>query len=98
MVFEVRDMWPDVPIALKVISNPVVVFLARRLEKFAYSRAAHIVALAPGMKDDIARKIGSSVSISVVPNGCDIELFSERADSEEVDAYESFIGGRKVLL
>jgi len=56
LVFEVRDLWPDVPIALGVLKSPVTKWLARALERVVYARARHIVALAPGMREDIVAK------------------------------------------
>ena len=80
-VFEVRDMWPDVPIAVGAISNPIIKWLAKRLEHLAYLNAAHIVALAPGMRDDIlARGIVTEDKVSVLPNGCDLDLFTAAGD------------------
>ena len=53
MVFEVRDMWPAVPIAMGILTNPILVKIAKWLEKLAYHQSQHIVALAPGMRNDI---------------------------------------------
>eukprot|EP01032_Pedospumella_encystans_P038340 gene38340-43430_t len=36
MVFEVRDLWPEVPIALGAIRGRVLTMLARKLAAFAY--------------------------------------------------------------
>ena len=35
MVFEVRDLWPELPIAMGALKNPISRFLAHKLEKFA---------------------------------------------------------------
>jgi glycosyltransferase involved in cell wall biosynthesis len=83
MVFEVRDLWPDVPIALGVLKNPLAKWAARKLEKSAYRNSAHIVALAPGMKDEIAKKGYPEPQITVIPNGCDIELFEQCTQAAE---------------
>jgi glycosyltransferase involved in cell wall biosynthesis len=80
LVFEVRDMWPDVPIAMGILRNPVLVKLARMLESFAYRRARHIVALAPGMRDDIVAKGVPASKITVIPNGCDNSIFGGGAE------------------
>jgi len=80
MVFEVRDMWPDVPIAMGILRNPALVKLARMLESFAYRRASHIVALAPGMRDDIVAKGVPASKITVIPNGCDNSIFGGAPD------------------
>lgn len=97
-VFEVRDMWPDVPIAMGLLRNPVLVGLAKWLELTAYRRAAHVVALAPGMKEDIVSKGIPRDKVSVIPNGCDLDLFSgSRAEPSPRDEY-SWLGRRKLVL
>jgi glycosyltransferase involved in cell wall biosynthesis len=78
-VFEVRDMWPDVPIAIGALRNPVAIRSARALESITYRRAARIVALAPGMGKDIAAKGVPDGKISIIPNGCDLDVFTEDA-------------------
>ena len=30
MVFEVRDLWPDIPIVMKILKNPILIYLAKR--------------------------------------------------------------------
>ena len=80
MVFEVRDMWPDVPVALGVLKNRWLIWLAKKLERFAYERSARIVALAPGMKKDIVGKGIASEKIVVIPNGCDLALFRSQSE------------------
>ncbi len=85
MVFEVRDLWPELPIALGALNNPVAQIAARWLERFAYRNAERIVALSPGMKDGIVRVDGRPDRVTVVPNSSDIELF--RIPSSEGERY-----------
>jgi glycosyltransferase involved in cell wall biosynthesis len=75
MVFEVRDLWPDVPIALGVLRNPAAIAAARWLERAAYRHAAHVVALSPGMKDGVVRHGIPAELVTVIPNGCDCGPF-----------------------
>ncbi len=75
MVFEVRDMWPDVPIALGVLKNPLPVRAALWLEKFAYRHSSQIVALAPGMGEKIVAKGYPAGKVHIIPNGADFSLF-----------------------
>ena len=88
MVFEVRDLWPEVPIALGAIKNPVIKFLSRRLELFAYKNSSRIVALAPGMADSVNERGVPAEKITVIPNACDTDLFDEYADSGIRSEYE----------
>lgn len=88
MVFEVRDLWPEVPIAIGALRNPATIAAARWLEKFAYANAAHVVALTPGMKDHVVSLGYPASRVSVIPNGCDLELF--RADASGPNLREQF--------
>jgi len=53
LVFEVRDLWPELPIAVGVIKNPVVIKLLKIFECWIYKNSAKIIALSPGMADGI---------------------------------------------
>ena len=96
-VFEVRDMWPDVPIQIGAIRNPLLIWAARSLELTAYRRAAHVVALAPGMKEDIVAKGIPAEKVSVIPNGCDLDLFSREAEQSPRMNFD-WLGNRKLVL
>lgn len=74
MVFEVRDLWPELPIAIGAIAGPMVL-PAKWLERFAYKNAAHIVALSPGMRDGILRQGIPPDRVHVIPNSSDVDLF-----------------------
>ena len=80
-VFEVRDLWPEIPIAMGALSNPVARHAARRLEREAYRHAQHVVALSPGMREGVIRGGKEPERVSVVPNSCDLDRFDvpERA-------------------
>jgi glycosyltransferase involved in cell wall biosynthesis len=80
-VFEIRDQWPDVPIALGILRNPLLILIARSLERATYRCAAAIVTLAPGMRDDIIARGVPSEKVVVIPNGCDNDLFAESVDA-----------------
>ena len=42
MVFEVRDLWPDMPIAMGILKNPFLIYLAKLLEVWAYRNSSAI--------------------------------------------------------
>lgn len=75
MVFEVRDLWPELPIAIGALRNPVLKWLAHKLERFAYSNAARVVALSPGMATGVAATGYPPDRIAVIPNSSDIAQF-----------------------
>lgn len=98
MVFEVRDMWPEVPIAIGAIRNPVLVWAARKLERLAYRYSSHIVALAPGMKDDIVATGVAPEKVTVIPNGCDLDVFGEPSSSTSPREQYAWLGTRQLIL
>lgn len=76
MVFEVRDLWPEMPIAIGALTNPLIIRASRALEKWAYQHASAVVALSPGMKDGVVRTGYPSSQVAVIPNSCDNLDFS----------------------
>ncbi|OJH39166.1 glycosyltransferase family 4 protein [Cystobacter ferrugineus] len=75
MVFEVRDLWPALPIAVGALKSRPAILAAQLLERAAYAGAAHIVALSPGMKAGVEAAGVSPEKITVIPNLCDPERF-----------------------
>ncbi|MGA4320937.1 glycosyltransferase family 4 protein [Ectopseudomonas hydrolytica] len=82
LVFEVRDLWPHVPIAMGVLRNSVLVAAAKLLERFAYRNSTHIVALSDGMAEGVVRAGVSAAKVTVIPNSADIALF----DPDSIEA------------
>lgn len=75
LVFEVRDLWPELPIAVGAIRNPLVRSAARALEWVAYHASKHVVALSPGMAQGVIRRGIRPERVTTIPNACDTELF-----------------------
>ncbi len=75
MVLEVRDLWPEVPIAMGALRGRLSIAAARWLERFAYRHATHVVALSPGIKAGIVRTGYPAERVSVIPNASDVDLF-----------------------
>ncbi|WP_332639697.1 glycosyltransferase family 4 protein [Brevundimonas sp.] len=75
-IFEVRDLWPELPRAMGVITNPLVLGLMSALEWASYRSAHRVVALSPGIADGVARLGVERNRIALVPNGCDLDIFS----------------------
>lgn len=75
-VFEVRDLWPELPRAMGVITNPVVLAAMSVLEWVSYRSAHRLIGLSPGIVDGIARLGVKRERIALVPNGCDLDIFA----------------------
>ena len=74
-VFEVRDRWPELIIAMGAVRNPLVIWYLRRMEQRIYRAASTIVALAPGIRDGICRTGYPADRVVMIPNGSDLDLF-----------------------
>ena len=81
--FEIRDLWPEVPIKLGILRNKSVIFLSRLLERTAYKKSRGIVALSPGILDYVS-KFSPSVPIIVAPNFAPNHLFSSLLLSDKL--------------
>jgi len=98
MVFEVRDLWPEMPINVGAIRNPLAKWLARRLESFAYRNARRIVALSPGMAAGVAARGYRQANIDVIPNSADLDLFHPDADGDGFRREFPNLGSRPIML
>ena len=78
-VFEVRDLWPELPKAMGVITNPLVLWALGVLEWLSYRSAQRLVGLSPGIVDGIARRGVARERITLIPNGCDLDIFGASA-------------------
>lgn len=76
-IFEVRDLWPELPKAMGVIKNPIVLWAMSCLEWMSYRSAHRCIGLSPGIVEGIAARGVSRDKIALIPNGCDIEIFGE---------------------
>jgi len=75
MIFEVRDLWPDIPIAMKILKNPFLILIAKWIEKKAYKHSSAIVALSPQMKKEIILKNVETKKVAIIPNSSDLNKF-----------------------
>ena len=94
-VFEVRDLWPEAPIQMGALRNPLLKAAARALERLAYRRARAVVALSPGIRAGVLAAGVPEAKVELVPNGADLELFTPAADGGELRA-ELGLGDRLV--
>ena len=80
-VFEVRDLWPELPKAMGVIRNPVVLWAMGALEKLTYRAADGCIGLSPGIVEGIRKRSRPDLPVTMVPNGSDLDLFRPSRDA-----------------
>ncbi|CAH2565914.1 glycosyltransferase family 4 protein [Vibrio cholerae] len=79
-VFEVRDLWPELPKEMGVIKNPVILGLMSLLEWASYRSAHRCIGLSPGIVDGIKKRGVPDSKITMVPNGCDLSIFTQLSE------------------
>jgi len=98
MVFEVRDLWPELPIAMGALKSPILCRAAKILEKFAYNSSKEVVALSPGMVDGVAATGFPPAHITEIPNGSDIDMFYPSHELRHSFRSEFGISEDKILI
>lgn len=80
-VFEVRDVWPEVPVAMGALKNKWLIKGMYWLEKKAYKNATAIVALSTDMQRSMQNRFSHCVSdkLYVIENISETERFEEAA-------------------
>ena len=87
-IFEVRDQWPYLPVAMGVIKNKFLISSLSILERLSYHSADSCVALSPGIKDGILSINPHKNSVQIIPNACDLNIFYPRINKIKKNKYE----------
>ena len=99
MVFEVRDLWPELPIAMGAIKNPILKRLASALENIAYKNSNHVVGLSPGMCEGIQARGIKDEKITLIPNSSDFDRFEiPQSSGMSIRREREWLGNRPLVL
>src|SRR3954452_21550065 len=97
-VFEVRDLWPEVPIQMGALRNPAARKLAGALANFAYRNAEEVIALSPGMAAGVTAR-RPATRTTVIPNAAELAMFE--VAPEKVRAFRDghrWLGDRPLVV
>lgn len=99
LVFEVRDLWPELPVATGVIKNKWIIKIATWLEKYTYKNSKRLIGLSPGMCDGIIRHGIPAEHVTLATNSCDTDLFDvdESVGCNYLETKLKFVNGRKLI-
>ena len=67
-LFEVRDLWPEVPIQMGAIKNPIIISILKKIEYLTYQNADKIITLSPGMYDGVIQTGIQKDKVYMIPN------------------------------
>ena len=108
LVFEVRDLWPEAPIQMGALRNPLLRRAARSLERLAYRRASRVIALSPGIRAGVTAAGVAPERVELIPNASDLDLFRPQPPPErfrisyfgtmgEANDLEAVLGAARLL-
>ncbi|MFY0651482.1 MAG: glycosyltransferase family 4 protein [Cyclobacteriaceae bacterium] len=82
-IFEVGDLWPQVPADMGVIKNRFFKSILYWFEKLCYEQSIGVVALSSGIADYIKTKVPDK-QIEIIPNIADTAFFSPEEKKPEL--------------
>ena len=83
-IFEVGDLWPDAPIQLGFISNPVFKWVLYKVESIIYRQSESVVALSTSIKAAVEKKV-SRKQVHLIPNMADVDFYSPSAKNLQLE-------------
>lgn len=93
-VFEVRDLWPEFPIQIGAVKNPLIIWILRKFEKCIYKHSEQVVALSPGMKDGVILAGTPEDKVSMIPNMSKPDKFYPHEPNQNIVAQFNIDMGR----
>ncbi|GEM_PF-203896 len=82
-VFEIRDLWPAVPIELGMLRSRRLARWAERLEMSLYAQARKVIVLSEGSQTSLIERGVPADKLVFIPNASDLDLF--RPDAVDPD-------------
>lgn len=77
-IFDIRDLWPDSIIELGLTKNRHLISWLKKLERYYYKKARHILAATPAIKTHLIQEGISENKITVLPNSVNTDIFKPR--------------------
>jgi glycosyltransferase involved in cell wall biosynthesis len=83
-LLEVRDLWPEFGVGMGVLKNPLIIALARGLERFLYARATHILVNSPAYREYMIAKGVPAKKVTYIAYGADVSMFHPAVDGSSL--------------
>ena len=82
--FEVGDLWPEAPVQMGFINNPVLKAILYKLEKLIYKKSIAVVALSQPIQEAI-EKTTAGKKVYQVPNMADTDFYKPETKRTELE-------------
>jgi glycosyltransferase involved in cell wall biosynthesis len=96
-VFNVSDIWPQSAIELGILRNRAAIWVAERLERHLYKRAARVTVPTAGMLERLVARGIPREKLFLLTNGVDTETYQPQAPDRQL-AQKLGLDGHKVFL
>ncbi len=83
-VLDVRDLWPDVAVAMGEVENPLVIRVAKAVERFLYRQADGITAATERFCEHIGSTVDNAPPLKRIMNGTVPETFDQAEQRSEM--------------
>jgi len=83
-IMEVRDLWPALFVELGVLKNRLAIGLLEKLELSLYRRSTRLVTVTEAFRQNLIDRGVPAHKIKTIPNGADIDFWSERGEGRAV--------------
>ncbi len=98
-VFNIQDVFPDVAVEVGALTDPRLIALFSRLERFTYRRSDAVTVLSDDLRDNVMSKIGAGTRtrVRVIPNFVDTDRIRP-AGRDTAYRREFGLGDRTVVM
>jgi glycosyltransferase involved in cell wall biosynthesis len=96
-VFEVRDIWPEIPVQMGILKNPVLITTAEVAERTFYRFASKIVGISDGIVDKLSARGIARAKLEVIHTGVDFDLY-DGIEPDRAALGALGLGGRTVAI
>lgn len=83
-VLEIGDLWPDAPIELGFVKNPLLKKFLYRIERMAYKKARALVALSPDIQK-VVQSRAPGKQVHMIPNMADCDFFKPEVKDKALE-------------
>jgi len=75
VIYNVQEIYPDFAIDQGMITNPVIIWMLRRLESFVYSKSTKVVTIGERFRKIIAPRLSEQSKLITIPNFVDTDIY-----------------------
>jgi glycosyltransferase involved in cell wall biosynthesis len=89
-VYDVQDIWPESAVLSGLMKPGLMTRMMARLERFVYRRAAHLLVVTEGARQNLIGKGIPPEKVTVMPHWVDEGIFNEEARRRRTSVREEF--------